>query len=234
MKNVLILFALFLVGLVPVHAATGDAFSVANDKMRVTGDGAVVTSSGVVSTVNLYGFHDVFMDVLATSTNTIKAQTSVATATLFNAPSAFLVLDGISNPSIPRGLNFVANWAGGSLVIVGTSSLGYPISETVTFSSGTPVQSRFCYMSISSFTITLTTVGVNDTSVIFGVGVSSRVALSNRVEATTDIGKVTENNGVRSTYTVTAGNVSAIDIPNLNGANDYSVWFWVKKSLLMP
>lgn len=218
-----------------LHAARNHAtYRETGKKVAAIEEGGVIyTSSGLASDNRLFSFQQTFIDLPASSTNTVKTQVSVTTTALYNGSTTFLFGALIVQPAYARGLRLLVNFASGTAVFVGTNTVGEAVRETVSFASGTNVLSTHCYLSVSSFTIYATTVSVEEVNVVFGIGVSSHVGFNNPVAYSTDVYKITEANIVRTTYTINP-NHHNLEIPGANGVTDYNVWFWIKKSLLAP
>lgn len=218
-------------------AAQGDIFAIpesGKDVFRVKGvGGAIFTSSGISSEVPLWGFSYDLVDLPLASTAGVRGPNVVSTGTLLNGTTALIAADLTQSP-IPRGLNIFVQGASGTVQVQGYSGLGALQTEIVSYTSGTAAQTLYPYAFISSITFAATSVNNLNFGATYWIGVSSRIALPNQVVEATAVYKVTENQVVRSTYNVVPGSVSAIDIPSVTATNDYKIWMWIRKTLLVP
>jgi len=147
----------------------------------------------------------------------------------------------ITQPNFPRTLEIRVADASGSIVIVGTDTFNKKRKETISFSSNTISYGQIPWLGISSFTITITTVEVTQSSATFFVGTSTGIGLSYRFDSSTDIVRITEANVARSTFMAPANlavnvaeNTINISSGSADGGKDWNIWYRSRKTMLAP
>lgn len=258
MKKTHVIFSsLFLGILVAMNLSTSLRASpddqiayVKSDKevLRVTGDGGVISSSGIRVESGMQIQSETWIDLPRPSNTYIlnpgvflDSSTALSSTTLSNGATTYLWSNPLlRQPDVPRTISFELLWASGSIVIFGTNSFNVPVREEIMIGSGGLVTSNYAYVGISSFTLFITSVGISCSTITFRVGTSSEVALPFDIDFASDVYMVRENNVARSTYTAVPGlvninkNTISFNANTADGVKDFKVWAFLRQTLFGP
>jgi len=148
-------------------------------------------SSNIWNLAHIYDQHsDLFMDVLAASTNHV-----VAAADLTAAPP--IVCGIAAQPDVPRNITITitdgdASISAFQIDVVGVNAKGQAATEQFLFAGGLVQTGNVAWATITS--ITVTSITGDNAGDILDVGIGIKLGLSNEIYATSDVYKIKKNN----------------------------------------
>lgn len=168
------------------------------------------------------GVSDLFMDVLAASTNHCGSWVGTGAEQEITA--------GITQPDISRNLTVSCTnnaTPSGDVMIEGIDAKGNSISEAFTIVPGGTATGNEAFATISKITIPATVDGGSADTVDVGIG--SKLGLSNVINATGDVYKVKKNNAdwAAANYTVNA-TCDTVDVSTggaITGGDDFTIFY---------
>lgn len=249
-KSHIIFCALFSLGLIILNflpklvQAGGDdiqSFQVEGSEVfRLTKQGGIVVSSdGVTGNEGLVLFHEIlYQPPISSMSYFVNPEFKITTTALkgnntnlqsgattyLGEPAASVLIQ----PVLPRTLEIRVDDASGSIVIKGTDTFNRPRTETIYFTSDTVARGVIPWIGISSFTITITTVEVTQSSATFFVGSSTGIGIPWRIEYATDVTRMYKDKVWVATHVASEMGVntaeSTVSIGSTTLGNRSSVW----------
>ena len=194
-----------------------------------------VYTKSIFSPRGIFSVHEYFSDVSAKN-NQLLGIFTISTTTLGSAGTTYVTAD-LAQPKYPRNIIVVSSFTvgmttetvSGTVVIIGTDSLGNPMTETLTLVStdnATVGIGSVTWCGVSSITIRNVTfgAGLSATGYIC-VGTGVKIGLGWHIMSNGDVYKVLEAGSDSITYTVNADFNSIQFAAEPDGSKDYNVWY---------
>jgi len=158
---------------------------------------------------------DMFMDVLAASTTYVHGAITGTGAELE-------VTTAITNPDVTRSVSITTtnnSSPTGDVTIWGINGRGVEISEDLTISAGSTVESDKAFATVTKIVLPA---GVTAADTV-AVGIGDKLGLSDIIYRSTDVKKVKQNNADITVPTVDAAH-GTVDC-SINAGDDFAIWY---------
>ena len=164
--------------------------------------------------ISMSGTSEIFLDVLAASTDAVHA------AITGNSAEQEITA-GITNPDVARNIS-IANSANstGDVTIEGIDAKGNSVSEAITIMTGGTAYGDVAFTTVTKITIPAT-VATPDT---ISVGISDKLGLSKIIYNSGDVYKVKKNNADATVGTVNA-TYGTVDCATITSDDDFTIWY---------
>ena len=178
-------------------------------------DSSVSVVTGLTELATAYDkYSDLFMDVLAASTDAVHAA-------ITGNGSEQEITTGITNPDVARNIS-ITNSANstGDVTIEGIDAKGNSVSEAITIVTGGTAYGNVAFATVTKITIPATVANPDTIS----VGFSDKLGLSNVIYEAGDVYKVKKNNADTSIGTVNT-TYGTVDCSTITGGDDFTIWY---------